>query len=659
MRREPVTLDDPTRMVRPVRRRPWAIGALLVFAVVLVAVFGTAAAPHIVKPGDLSTPHAQILEGTLTNERCTACHANVSASAWSQLAAVGHSKTDQSVTMTDRCMSCHHNRIPQSLARSAHNLSRDDRARLTQRLHRLTVAIDAVTTVSDSSMSDWIAEALVPDAAISQDDVACSVCHREHHGRMANISTVTDARCQTCHKRQFGSFASSHPEFENYPAFSSRTVAFDHVRHANLHYPKKSDAGNFPEAKLEDVILKAFDCRSCHVVSETNTTDPIVSTLPFEVACASCHDEELKVQTSVGPALLALPTLPREVAEQIDGWPENATGAADGELSAWMHLLLTAQDPELNLDGMNNLGFVDWDSPQRVTQAVRLGQAIRRFAIDLATKGQPRLQELVLAAGADKETAQAMARSFTPQLMRDAVHDWFGSESLASSFQRSGATPLATEHSNGTKLQTFRQVAFNDDLLIDWANEPDPLLAEESTPPPADDWQSELSKRFDAAKTQTLGGWYRDDLTLSLRYRGGGHHDVVLKALIEMSRSKGMELTESASVKACMECHVGPSWRTSSAPNLRDRLTKFTHRPHLDIRGLQDCQHCHELNHPASLNQSINLVDSRSSPIVAGDFVPLEKTACVKCHTSSAAGDHCTTCHRYHVGNVPTNASGP
>ena len=466
---------------------------------------------------------------------------------------------------------------------------------------------------------------------------------------MSNISAVTDTRCQTCHTRQFGSFASSHPEFENYPAFSTRTVAFDHVRHANLHYPKKSENGK----------AKAFDCRSCHVVNQKNSSDPIVSTLPFEVACASCHHEELKVQTSIGPALLALPTLPREVAEQIDGWPENATGAGDGELSEWMRLLLTAQDPALNLNGMSNLGFVDWDSPQRISQAVQLGKAIRQFAIDLSIDGQPRLQELALASGADTEMAKALAQSFAPQLMRDAVQDWFGSDRLAKAREQTGVGSMGSQRPLADESRIFRQAVFNDDLLIDWANEPDPLLSGEPTPSQPDNWLSELSKRFDAAKTQALGGWYRDDLTMSVRYRGGGHHDVVLRALIEMGRSSGLELNESASVKACLECHVSSSWRASSSPNLRDRLTKFTHRPHLDIRGLQDCQHCHELNHPANLDRSVNLVDSRASSDTHDDFVPLEKAACVKCHTSSAAGDHCTTCHRYHVGNVPLRTSIP
>jgi hypothetical protein len=350
----------------------------------------------------------------------------------------------------------------------------------------------------------------------------------------------------------------------------------------------------------------------------------------------------LKVQIATGPALIALPILPAEIANQIESWPDEATGSPDGVLSVWMRLLLMAQEPELNLNGMANLAFVDWDSPQRTAQAVELGRAIRRLAIDLSVQGQPRLRELAIAAGADKATATALARSFTPQLMRDVVQDWFGQTanrpSLLSGNYRQPSHP---------PLNTIRQVAFSDDLLLDWSIEPDPLLSRESASSQADDWQSELSKRFDASKAQALGGWYRDDLTLSLRYRGGGHHDVVLKSLIDLSRSNGMNLTEQPAVQACLECHIGGDWRANSSPSLRDRLTKFTHRSHLDVRGLQDCRHCHELKHLASTEATI------------GDFVPLRKSACVTCHTSTAAGDHCTTCHRYHVGNVPTHAASP
>lgn len=592
------------------------MGALLLLAVGLITVFGTAA-PRFVQPGSLSVAHSQILEGTLTKDRCAACHGNVTADQWSGLAQLGHAGITGSLgnleprTMTDRCVTCHHERIPAKLARSAHNLSVVDRSTLTQRLHRQ----------GNSGNPDRIVGMTTPDVAISQDDVGCSVCHREHHGAHANISAVTDSRCQTCHSRQFGSFATSHPEFDDYPPRSNRSIAFDHVRHASLHYPKESGGGS----------PIAFDCRSCHVMPVDSESDPIVRSLPFEVACASCHDEELKVQVAMGPALIALPTLPDDVARRIESWPTAATGLPDGKLSAWMRLLLAAQDPDLNFDGMTDLGLVDWDSPDRRDQAVYLGRAIRQFAIDLSIHGQPHLKNLAERAGADEATAIRLARSFQPQLLRDAVRDWFGKSDQALLGNRSRA-------------RNVRLVNFDDDVLTDWSKEPDPLLSSGPPTEKTSDWIDEIVRRYDSATAQSFGGWYRDDLTLSVRYRGTGHTDSVLRSLIELSRRSGTDLTDDPAIAACVKCHQGPNWNSLTTPGLRSRLTKFTHRPHLGVLALQDCRHCHDLNEPVA--------GSQAAVGFTNDFQALNKDACAHCHTSNAAGDRCTTCHRYHVGDV-------
>lgn len=710
-RRDSIALPPPPRMVRPIRRRPWMIGGLLVFAIALLAAFGTPAAPHVAKPGDLSNAHAQILQGTLTQERCTSCHVNVSAQTWSKLSETGHAGESintasiETATMTDRCLQCHHNRIAPSRARSAHNLSPEDRLHLTQRLHRSLPDGDrnAVQTVSNSSgLFAWLTGARMPSAAISQDDVACSVCHREHHGVHANLSAVTDARCQSCHTRQFGSFATSHPEFNDYPATSARTIAFDHVRHANLHFPKQFESESAGRGGLD--AAAQFDCRACHIVDLGNDQDrstdydPIISTLPFDTACASCHDEKLKVAIASGPALISLPILPVEITRQVASWPDEATGSPDGELSGWMKVLLIAQNPKLNLDGLSHLGRVDWDSPGRQDQVVQLATAIRQFAIDLSIHGQPRLRELAIQAGASDAQAETLARSFQPQLMRDAVKTWFGKSKMERDRFSARGNPLSTATRGVTRLvgtgddlllggsgnDLLSDELLTDDLLSNDPLEqgqsaPDPLAASQTSSDQVQRWQDMLAERFDPATTQTLGGWYRDDLTLSLRYRGTGHTDGVLRTLIDLARTRDPELIEQNAVAACIECHANGRWKATGITGLRDRLTKFTHRPHLDIRGLQNCQHCHEMNSPAKINVVDRVLANplpsnrlpansvlgdtghsgnetepslgRVSP--GGDFVPLQKASCAACHTSTAAGDHCTTCHRYHVGDVP------
>ncbi|TWT87806.1 cytochrome c3 family protein [Neorhodopirellula pilleata] len=707
--RQTIRLEPPPRMVRPIRRRPWIIGLLLVFAITLMIALGTPLAPHVVKPGDLSLAHSQILEGTLTQDRCATCHDNVSAETWSGMRTSGHAGIDQeTASMTDRCVQCHHQRIAPKVARSAHNLSVEDRLRLTQRLHRaFPVQTDSnrdrqpdpwVTRVSNqvSVVGGWIGWG-TETSTNSQDDVACSVCHREHHGVHANLSAVTDAQCQTCHSRQFDSFADGHPEFDNYPASSARTIAFDHVRHANLHYPKQAESNTNASSQ--------FDCRTCHLVTTaqvqssspltalTAASDPVVGTLPFETACASCHDEKLKVAISNGPALISLPTFPTEVTRQLESWPEAATGSPDGELSGWMKLLLTAQDPALDLEGLTNLGRVDWRSPERLDQAVRLARAIRTFAIDLSVQGQPWLRDLAVRAGAREADAVRLARSFQPQLMRDAVKEWFGQAST-SAVDRFSARPESDAASNGSRLIMTDDLLLDDssggdELLGDWSSTDDPLVDEPIVddplidqprksdplvddpliddplmpgPPSAGasrDWQAEVDRRFDPAKTQSFGGWYRDDLTLSLRYRGTGHADEVLRVLVDLSRVGDLQSPQDATIASCIECHQNGSWKAEGITGLRDRLAKFTHRPHLDIRGLQDCRHCHSLASPsvevASKEPSLSITQVSTQPRPHGvvDFAPLQKAACVTCHTSTAAGDHCTTCHRYHVGEVP------
>lgn len=693
-KRETISLEPPPRMLRPIQRRPWVIGAPLVFAIALTISFGTKLAPHIAQPGDLSLAHAQILEGTLTQDRCTACHVNVSAQAWSQMRTTGHTGADiETATMTDRCLQCHHHRISSRQARSAHNLSVDDRLRLTQRLHRTNPERsrqrdELVTRVSNQAISlDWWTGLTMAGPSVTQDDVACSVCHREHHGVHANLAEVTDAQCQSCHTRQFNSFATDHPEFENYPSSSTLAITFDHVRHANLHFPQ--------QAEMDANGSLSFDCRACHLDSpslnqeqaifaeRSTANDPIVGTLPFETACASCHDEQLKVAISTGPALISLPTFPEEVTRQLESWPDGATGSPDGELSQWMKVLLTAQDPELDLEGMGNLDRVDWQSPARQNQAVALARAIRTFAIDLSVNGQPWLRDLAIRAGACESDAMLLARSFQPQLMRDAVRKWFG-QSNSSVIDRFSTRPDAGSSSNGSRLIMTDDLLLDessggddlleddllgddllgDDLLEDWSPPPDPLAVDPLAPvaPLNDtpqDWLAEVARRFDPAKTQSFGGWYRDDLTLSLRYRGTGHADEVLRILIDLTRLRNSQPPQHTAMASCIECHHDGRWKAEGITGLRDRLTKFTHRPHLNIRGLQDCQHCHSLSSSpidATLKNGhawISQVSTHPNGAMSTDFTPLQKAACVACHTSAAAGDHCTTCHRYHVGDVP------
>jgi len=80
MRRDELRLPLPPNNDRPGDR--WMCGrrrrALLIATLILLGILlFMMRSPHqlaIIKPGNLSNPHAQILAGTITSQRCAACH---------------------------------------------------------------------------------------------------------------------------------------------------------------------------------------------------------------------------------------------------------------------------------------------------------------------------------------------------------------------------------------------------------------------------------------------------------------------------------------------------------------------------------------------------------------------------------------------------------
>jgi hypothetical protein len=251
---------------------------------------------------------------------------------------------------------------------------------------------------------------------------------------------------------------------------------------------------------------------------------------------------------------------------------------------------------------------------------------------------------------------------------------WFGNASPAAAktlepapVADSGFGLLDSELGNDS-LETDPLLA-NDPLLAD-----DPLASwgssdESATSPTQTDWAAELAARYDAAKTQSFGGWYRDDLTMSIRYRGKGHSDAVLQSMIEVIQRLPADdplrktMLAQPAVQACAECHqvnaqsgsdsglASMRWRAFQTKTNEERLTHFSHTPHLNIQGLQDCQHCHQLGTTNPAN-AVHM-DGESPVELSPEFLPMTKANCASCHTKSAAGDHCTRCHRYHVHDVP------
>ena len=808
------------------KRRRWVTGFLLVFSALLTIGLGTPAAPKIVQPGPLSKPHSQILAGTLTGERCSACHDNVSTDAWFGIAQQGHSAVrlaDSAASThtrtTDLCLRCHHDQIAPATARMAHNLLPETRNRLRSSVENAEAPSSRTTFASTSSNRSgdngrW------GGPMVGQDSLECGVCHQEHHGADADLTRIADARCQTCHQTQFGSFADSHPEFRVRGSRLTVGIDFDHVRHANLHFPQhfggrsSHDAGKVSKTHAadgrpadqdgmidHDPRQAVFDCRGCHESStggSLSPADPVVATLPYEIACAACHNDSLKTQLNRGPALVSLPMLPPDAVDQLPSWPTGATGLPDGRFSLLSRMLLV--DPEATskqvprkLPDLLELSTLDWADPVTQQQVTRSADQTRQFAIRLAREGQPALLQLARQAGWNESDAITLARSFPPQVLRDALPAWFTTAAEEHAVVQEMATtgngdsgtvrkqipdapPTLGESSEAREESSINsaialpgpkradplkeRVSLDIDMpeLIPNSSSPtgshrddggesnnlgggileggngllgsdsdaladplaegltatgdpaDPLATFEAVDrdtkfpssgasssyrgsEPKDDPMASLRQRFDAARSQPLGGWVRDDLTLSLRYRGSGHADPVLTGILNtISRLPPRDplrtqWLQEPWVGACVQCHSRvmkdpvaggdlltathrrssdddprefsgnvDKWRSRPPEADADQLHRFSHRPHLNIRGLSDCSHCHSLltrpgnplAQPDTGAASASHSPERPTP-GRDDFRPLQKAMCVTCHTPAGAGAHCTQCHRYHT----------
>ncbi len=600
------------------------------------------------KPGDLATPHAQILAGTLTSDRCASCHpqASTSVPSWFSKQTEGH----ENVSQTDRCLNCHHTTIDRSTATLAHNLPETAR--------------DSIRVAAlKSPQQSW--HDLLPAPAIDQENIQCNACHREHRGSANNLSAVSDSQCQTCHADRFGSFASSHPDWNRWPYGRGRTIAFNHSTHANKH---------FPATKQGDGVAQ-FQCADCHHKTSDNELTRVTT---YERGCKSCHESGLRTEVADGLVLFALPTLTLESAERVGQWPSDATGFYDGTIGAITELMLRSDasiDQWLREIPQGEFSQIDADNSRSVEAAERIGKEFQSLLNAISTQGQSVVAKRITASGITPSSAAKFVQSLPTQLIAGAEQDWFGKsdplERNQAKQRHSFQPPTVAKPDDGLLLEGARgdddllgndRVSGDDallnDALIDESMPNGDPLAIDSIVNPTDSVAS--SGRFDADQMMPEGGWYRDDLRMAIRYRGGGHADPVLKSAIDIVSQLPatdpihQRLLKTQGIAACIACHrravvTTGAWQSEPLIGGRREFTKFTHRAHLNISNLADCVHCHRIDSvdpPTSSLTQVKLSGDFNDP---HDFRSMERQACVGCHTPQAAGDACIKCHRYHI----------
>jgi hypothetical protein len=179
----------------------------------------------------------------------------------------------------------------------------------------------------------------------------------------------------------------------------------------------------------------------------------------------------------------------------------------------------------------------------------------------------------------------------------------------------------------------------------------------------------DLPAKLQDIKFDPAGEWSRDDTTFSIRYRPTGHTDPVLTAWLQqvvatpnlqsqpVAAAVFEELSKPTAAGLCASCHsveqgadgaVVVNWKGLDRTAKPRGFTKFSHGPHLVLPQLADCTSCHAIDEAASVAPYADLGPRH----FVSEFKPMSKQACAACHTKTAAGDSCQSCHNYHVERV-------
>jgi hypothetical protein len=467
-------------------------------------------------------------------------------------------------------------------------------------------------------------------------------------------------------------------------------------------------------------IGRVFDCAVCHPrvgatagggaagssAAGSSAAAPVgagepVRTVGYEVACADCHDGGLKERAGQRLDLFVLPGLGTDAAAIVGGWPASATGFYDGEIGPLARWIwrdnADARSAIGRLPADGSVTRVDPGNRDHTDAAAVLAREIRATIDDFAVRGGT-----AVAGRTDPESAAAMRRllrGLSPQLVWDARARWFAAppdrigrrRPISGEGGASVVVPLVSLFGESSERGVVR-VSATDDLLGEellgedllggdlggddllgespeaGSGGSDPLLGV-----PFEGGDAPIAKggaagndaagdgRFDPVVMLPDGGWYRDDLRMSISYRGGGHADPVLKSAVELAAGLPVDdpvrtgLLAGGPAASCIECHpgalasTGPVWTSPTVRPASRSLTRFSHKPHFNLPQLSDCRHCHRAGESVAAGDAMVSEDANGGLSCGHGLGPLGKDACVGCHQPGVAGDACTQCHHYHV----------
>ncbi len=387
------------------QRKRWSLWATALTVGLVVLILSGGMAKELLMPGPLSQPHANLTD-------CKTCHAGVEPDNLGWLhqftASVGPKQN------AELCISCH-DVGAQPFAPHTNPV---------EQLKRMTEAYTSSPKSRPVQSDSWVHTIAFPGPdpkpAPAEAQVYCATCHEEHQGLYSDLTTLSNDRCQTCHTSKFGTFADSHPQFEDYP-FDRRTrIAFNHKSHFGKHFPKTKEAAT-PGQITPGV------CADCH---QPGPAQKYMEIRSFEAMCHSCHNKDVlgtNRADSKGVEFLTVPGL--DVATLVERGKDVGEWPADSEapVTAFIKMLLPAETKDVA--GIKDLLDLTDAKEEDLDKVKTLAWSIKRLFLKLERGGLPTTMELPPNADGteiDRTQVARMAGMLSHDVIKAGNQEWFG-----------------------------------------------------------------------------------------------------------------------------------------------------------------------------------------------------------------------------------------
>ena len=577
-------------------RTTWQICVLLVLLLAAGFHFGRGEKelPLAIDPGPLSAKHAHFTE----SQGCAACHDahDANLAGWVKAA---FTRTD----VNTKCSACHtfagpgdrpHNETwcLGNASRSKSQSEMSDAVSLSpQRGEGLTVRggdenaqheVHIVSAGPTPHPGPLPVEGRGRSLTLRETD--CRMCHTEHRGTNAKLTTLTDAQCNTCHQVKMESFTRGHPAFPpNFPRAAHAGIKFDHAKHLLQHFKQPEFAARARQ-----------NCAECHAAS---LTDRNVGTLGFETACARCHAEQIP-QNELVLLRLPEPTAPADLpkpgaddATTFMAWFLQRAGGTNYGIALQQFLAVTAKD------GVAPLAKA-LDAQIQTNQAQRGGAPVSDPAGSNVTDKPGRRPVL------QSTTSASLLAGLSPELLLRPAQLW-------------------------TNQQKFEAPASKLQSGWYWL----------------EDLYPELHYKPAGHADAVARAWI--ELAISGVARGSNDESDLKRALAFGSEVVHLSTGVGRCLKCHAVSEVSKGVRDvewSYQPMPVQPHTKFSHGAHV---SLMHCEDCHALNPKADYEAQFKTFTWASETGVS-NFKSIELPNCARCHAEKKVRNDCGLCHEYH-----------